>query len=333
MELIPFSRGPRKNNLSRAAGVLSTVARVTNDMGLTKQALDMYKDLSNKRAAQRKPQPRKQQTVNQRSVKMQAPTSFGISSNDVVRAVVKRSTPTMARMSGVSYLGAIQSGSNSSSFPMVALFTSSNPITFQDRLQIHASTYDKYVYNSVRLKYVPAVGTSTSGKVCIAIDRDYSDPPQSTNWGETISYESVASGTVWSEHSCMMKRDPSEKRSYFTNLASGLDLRETEQFKFYAYIQGVPVNTFCGDLYLEYDIELVSPVYAPSELNAAFTRAGTFTTTASVLNSAPSNVWTISGLPSSDQKRPIYEVVFNVAPNTTNIQFGSATGADRKSVV
>jgi len=326
MDIVP--RPGRKNNASRAAGALVSLGKLANDNGVLREALKFYKKMSQDRAKRQQQQkPVKKQTVDQRSVKTAAPTSFGISSNDVVRSVVVRSTPTMSRFTGVSYLGTVTTGPNVSSYPTVALFTSSNPVTFQDRLQIQASTYDKFVYNSVKLKYVPAVGTNTSGKVAIAIDRDYTDPPQTVNWGQCISYESVASGTVWSEHMCSMRRDPSEKRSYFTNFASGTDVRETEQFKFYAYTQGVPANTFCGDLYLEYDLELISPVYAPSELSQISENSSTVISSGAITSSAAGQTWTVNPLPVDDNTRAIYEVVVNGQPNTAGIQFGSLAGS------
>lgn len=321
-------RRGRANGLARMAGAAVNIARQANDMGFFKDAQKVYKQLSANRAKSRAERNKpKQQTVNQRSTKTAAPTSFGISSNDVVRAVVQKSTSTMSRMTGVSYLGPVIAPSVVGSLPQVATFCSSNPVTFQDRLQIHASTYDKYVYNSVKLRYVPAIGTSIAGKVAIAIDRDYTDPPQTATWGETISYESVASGTVWSEHSCSMKRDPSEKRSYFTNLASGVDSRETEQFKFYAYVQGVAASTFCGDLYLEYDINLVSPVYAPSELAVALNTSSTNYVQSTCTNSSASSIWTMAGLPIEDGSRDVYEVIFSIPPSTAGITLFNATGA------
>lgn len=323
--IVPQSK---RNGLSKAAGELFAVGKQGMEMGMIKEAHKMFKELTATRQRIKSAKPVKQ-TVEQRSKVSAAPTAFGISSNDVVRVVLKNTTPTMARMSGVSYLGPVQSPSVLSTLPTVSTFSSSNPITFKDRLQVLASTYDKYVFNSVRLKYVPAVGTSTAGKVGIAIDRDYTDPPQTGSWGETISYEAVASGTVWSQHSCSIKRDSNEKRTYFTNLASGVEIRETEQFKFYAYTQGVPINTFCGDLYLEYDIDLISPVYAPHELSSVLPIAGTFISsgTASYLTALSSSC-TITGLPVGDGTRMIYEVMFNgIAPGSTALTIGAGLGA------
>jgi len=312
-------------------GILANVTpqqlmQVAKQIGSVRETINQFRNLA--KGAPAKPRPPQAKPPRSRappaSKMVEAPVSQGVSSTSLVRSQVLRSTGSSSTIRGTTVLGSVTTpDADAASSPLCVFFASSNPVTFLDRLQITASTYDKYVYKKVRLIFVPQVSTSTSGTVIIAIDRDYFDEPQTTNLAQTLSYESVASGSVWSGHSCSMSRDRSEMRSYFTNFTGDTALRETEQFKFYAYSLGCPRGTTLGYMMLEYELELISPVYAPSEITSNLASIGIQQGKIGISISGSSSLATVTGLP-ADRVNPgaVYELVVPTGANTSAFTVG-----------
>lgn len=237
-----------------------------------------------------KPRGRKKQPGNNNNnkrdgniTKIDVPSAFGTTSNNLVRSVTLKSTADSVVLRGTTILGSVMVGSNSSGYlPNVALYGSSNPVTFEDRMQVIATTYDKYVYNWVKLRYIPQCPTSTAGLVILAIDRDYTDAPQTSSLATAQSYEAACMGSAFSAHSCMMKRDTHEKRTYFVSFGNDVNIRDSEQFKFYCFTSGAPNGLSLGQLVLDYEIQLISPIYSPPELSSSLTSLGISTAFAQV---------------------------------------------------
>jgi len=227
------------------------------------------------------------------------------------------------RVRGQSILGVAATlvGTNTNDINIVAFVGSANPVTFPDRLGIMATMYDKYVYHNVRISYIPSVGTGAIGNVILAIDRDYDDPATNPALVSSLmSAESCALGPLYAKCATSMARDQSEKRTYFTN-PNGVELRESEQFKFYCYANGISqVSTAVqlGLIQLEYDLELISPVLAPNEVynpsgSVFLTSAGDFTFQASNNNST--NAAAPFGI--ADVSRNLFEVIIGDLHGTT----------------
>jgi len=195
-----------------------------------------------------------------------APTSMGFSGS-APSFVMKNVTKESVRMTGRTILGFANApavpGSN---LPFPAVIASLNPVTFSDRMGTQASLYDKYVYHKAVIRYLPACGTATAGVVIIALDRDYSDPPETQSFAAAASYEGAVWGPVWQAATSSYVRDRNEKRTYFMNAIDGVDIRETEQFKAYCFGVNVASSVAMGTFVLDYDIELISPVFAPVEV-------------------------------------------------------------------
>jgi hypothetical protein len=170
---------------------------------------------------------------------------------------------------GQSVIGSAQVGAGGTG-NSVCFVGSLNPASFSDRLGVMAQLYDKYVYRSVKLQFVPSVGTGTNGSIAMYFDRDYMDPAETaSSIASIMSAENASMGPCYAKLETMMKRDPHEKRTYFTNGATGSnDPHETEQFKALAYfVNGDAVGSSrnLGTFVLSYDLELISPVIAPRE--------------------------------------------------------------------
>jgi len=149
-----------------------------------------------------------------------------------------------------------------------------HPLAFNDRLSTQATTFDKYVYHSVKAVYTPLCPTTTTGGVAMYFDRDTSDPPAAANNVRNImSMENAAIGSVWGKVETSMRRDAKELRTYFINAASP-EPREVEQFKLYLYLLGIGATAASfGYVTVHYDLELISPVLAPNEAQAGVSLA------------------------------------------------------------
>jgi len=200
-------------------------------------------------------------------------------------------TKTSVRFRGASTFLVV--GSQSGSSGNLVIPFSVHPLSFNDRLSTQATTYDKYVYHSIRAVYTPLVPTTQAGAVAMYFDRDVIDPPAPANNVRSImSMERAAIGSCWGKVETSMVRDVHERRTYFIN-ATTTDLRETEQFKLYLYLLGIGnVAGSYGYVTVHYDLELISPVLAPAESaagtslayvqssgNANFSASSTQTTT------------------------------------------------------
>jgi len=176
---------------------------------------------------------------------------------------VTRTTPEVTSVRGRAFLGNVNS--TGASYNIVGGTYSLNPVLLSDRLSIMASTFDKYVYKRAKVCYVPFAATSQQGQVYLYMDRDYLDPLADPNLvGQVMSQFNAISDQPWKNMSTALGRDPTERRTYFT-LLNQAQLPETEQFRVNCYVTAASYSGIVGQLYLEYDLDLVGPNYAPGE--------------------------------------------------------------------
>jgi len=177
--------------------------------------------------------------------------------------VVTKTTPEVTSVRGRAFLGNVNS--TGSSYNIVGGTYSLNPILLTDRLAVMATTFDKYVYKRAKVCYVPFAATSQQGQVYLYMDRDYLDPlADPTSVGQIMSQYNAIADQPWKNMSTSLGRDPTEKRTYFT-LLNQAQLPETEQFRVNCYVTASGYTGIVGQLYLEYDLDLVGPTFAPSE--------------------------------------------------------------------
>jgi len=251
---------------------------------------------------------------------------------------VTKSTPEVTSVRGRAFLGNVQS--TGVSYNIVGGTYSLNPVLLNDRLSVMATTFDKYVYKRVKVCYVPFAATSQTGQIYMYLDRDYLDPlADPSQVGQIMSAYNAISDQPWKNMSTALVRDPTEKRTYFT-LLNQAQLPETEQFRVNVYVTGNGYTGIIGQLYLEYDLDLVAPVYAPLEFapltNFSNAPAATGTGGLVVMQAGSHSVSCNAtgsfpfGIPTTDDAR-VWEVVLadvgQAGPYTTpNVTWGSPAG-------
>lgn len=222
------------------------------------------------------------------------------------------STGQSTRIKGQTLLG--QVSSQATPFNQLVATYTLLPTLFSDRIGTIAATYDKYVFRNVTAVYTPVCATTTAGSIMMYFDRDVMDAPaDASQIAQVMSAENATLGPVWSKASTTLARDPFEKRTYFTSVGSTIEPHELMQFKLHVYSLATPAAvTQLGIVTLHYDMELITPVFAPRETSAlALANSQYQPFSGNVTMQLNSSVCTgVFGQPSSFWARvPIWEII------------------------
>lgn len=195
------------------------------------------------------------------SRKMAAPAA--VSSENRFSFEVKRGRyKDSVRITAKEWLGTIRTGSGTKVGQTLLEFYL-NPSEFGGgRLALFAQLYEKFLFRKFNVHFAPTVGTSTSGSIILAYDRDINDPTPSSNEQGVrsfLAFEDSISGNVWSPKTMACKLE-SPETGFYTNTSNSQDDRLVYQGQIYvAVMEPPPDNTVLGDLIFEYDCELFVP--------------------------------------------------------------------------
>lgn len=134
-----------------------------------------------------------------------------------------------------------------------------------------ASRFESYRFHSLKFIYEPAVSTSASGAVMMAIDYDASDAGPA-NKTTLMSYKDAARAAPWDHCEFVASSDDLHKlKTHYvrSGVVPNTDIKTYDVGKLYVATQGQDAtwNNLVGELYVEYDVELLTPQlnnYAPS---------------------------------------------------------------------
>lgn len=125
-----------------------------------------------------------------------------------------------------------------------------------------AARFESYKFHSLRFCYEPAVSTTTPGTVILAVDYDASDIGPETKT-VALSYRGAVRAAPWDECAFIAQQDDlhKAKSNYVrSGLApSGTDIKMYDVGNLYVATQGQAAATAVGELYVEYDVELMTP--------------------------------------------------------------------------
>jgi len=155
-----------------------------------------------------------------------------------------------------------------------------NPVLLNDRVATIATTYEKYVYQSITYRFVPQCATTTPGSIMLTFERDPANP--AANGGDAttfmqnvMSYEHTAISPPWVGTSVTYKRDTNEKKTFWiSGQGSNFDARDTSQGLFLCYGANVPVATGLGFIVMDYVLDLCQPSIMPARTGAGIAGAG-----------------------------------------------------------
>lgn len=127
-----------------------------------------------------------------------------------------------------------------------------------------AVNFERYKFHSLKFMFLPALGTSTSGKVSFIPEYDAADDNTTLSKVQYASFEGYTEGSIWSKLICPLK--PSNmlggRSSHFIRekgLASDLDIKTYDVGKVLFGSSGYTTFGVIGDIYVEYDVTLYNP--------------------------------------------------------------------------
>lgn len=126
-----------------------------------------------------------------------------------------------------------------------------------------ANSYERFRFNRLAFHFIPSQATSTAGRFYAAVDYDYDDRPASTKT-ELMGNKTAVESAVWNESKLVcdpqsLNRDMPYR--YVSCSTRGLDVEGRTAFSgFLMCAFDTTVANCLMDIWVEYDVELVTPV-------------------------------------------------------------------------
>lgn len=130
-------------------------------------------------------------------------------------------------------------------------------------LSIMAKQFESYLFRSLKFDFETQKSASTSGSVMLAVDFDAADAPPS-NKQELMSFHNAVRSAVWAE--CCYSSDLKDLQKFgvqryirSSGLSANLDIKTYDVGNLVVATQGEADSSVIGELYVEYDVELITP--------------------------------------------------------------------------
>jgi hypothetical protein len=126
-----------------------------------------------------------------------------------------------------------------------------------------APRFEKYRFNKLKFDYETEASTALGGSVMLAIDYDASDPAPATKV-QLMSYKNaVRSAPYQPSSNVSAKLDLGQQKAYFVRSGAnpaGTDIKMYDVGNLFACSQGISTGSaVLGELYVEYDVHLMTP--------------------------------------------------------------------------
>jgi len=123
-----------------------------------------------------------------------------------------------------------------------------------------AVNYETYHFKKLRFHYLPQCPSTAPGAIYMACDFDATETPPA-NKRDLMSYWGAIRAGVWSEASMSVdSKDLSKYQQYYVrNSLSTQDLKLSDVGNFFIATQGAVDFEPLGEIYVEYEIELITP--------------------------------------------------------------------------
>lgn len=182
---------------------------------------------------------------------------------------VKSTAPNMTTSPGergsvrVRHREYIQDVNGSVAFAVTSLPLNPGMSTCFPWLSEMAQLFESYRFRGLRFVYETQKSASTNGTVLMSVDFDAADSAPTTKQ-QIMSYEGAVRSGVWQE--CRYDAKPSSLHKFGPQkfvrgaaLAANQDIKTYDAGNLYIATQGCADATAIGELYVEYDVDLVTP--------------------------------------------------------------------------
>lgn len=130
-------------------------------------------------------------------------------------------------------------------------------------LSVLAAEFESYLFRSLKFEFETQKSASTSGSLMLAVDFDAADSVP-LNKQQLMAYHNAVRSAVWEECCYLSSRKDLEKfgvQRYVRlgSLAENLDIKTYDVGNLIVATQGESDTSAIGELYVEYDVELITP--------------------------------------------------------------------------
>lgn len=181
-----------------------------------------------------------------------APVSFGVS-NRTDSAKIAGNSYGM-RVQHREYIADVNGAAN---FTGVSRSINPGIVTTFPWLSILATNFEKYHFRKLHFIYESSVATTSAGVAMSAIDMDAADAPP-TSKQQMMSYLGAQRSNVWMEHKCILPQMPAPLYVRTQGVPAGTDVKTYDVGNYIFASQGAAA-TPVGELYVEYDVDLLVP--------------------------------------------------------------------------
>lgn len=130
-----------------------------------------------------------------------------------------------------------------------------------------AQRFESYQFNTLLFHYVPSVPTSTAGSLIICPDYDAADINDGASKSELLSFEDSVRGAWWTQFTLRCSPQNLRKRkTYYVRgqvLGADLDIKTYDTLQLNLMKSGEVANDSGGELWVEYDVTLITPQRKP----------------------------------------------------------------------
>lgn len=175
-----------------------------------------------------------------------------------------------------------------------------------------AQNFESYLFHELCFEYETQTATSNGGKVILSVDYDASDAPP-TSKTQALQQRSKADGPVWENFRLNLDRQDLAKfgpQKYVRAGAEPGDIKTFDIGNLSVITQNCSNLTGNGELYVCYDVELITPSIANPTEQLSERIQGGGTMTATLLGTAPTSFGAPIALGSG---------VPNIAPSVGNM--------------
>lgn len=203
--------------------------------------------------------------------------------------------------------------SGSAAFSTVSLPINPGRVKTFPWLSSLARNYESYLFHKLSFEFVTSSPSSASGTIALAVDYDATDSAPSTK-SQLMNYVETVSGAVWqfvAHHSTLANLH--KRKSYFVRLSSaaGADIRISDVGNLVIGTDGHGGSNIIGSLYINYEVELMTPCMEDIGLGGAVSQVRVGTTNAAPfgqLNRGSSDIITLA---SAGTTASVTTIIFN----------------------
>jgi len=128
-----------------------------------------------------------------------------------------------------------------------------------------AAAFENYVFNSLTFNFITAMGTNNNGAIALVPDYDPDDDNTNQDKTKLMSYADSKRGPIWYDLAMKsMTKNLRKKKEYVTRLRSTTEPKKLfDVCSLIVLVTGLETATNVGELWVEYDITLITPQLEP----------------------------------------------------------------------